>query len=199
MEPPLLLSLLTRCATLQMALGVLRHPLVMCTTLLVVMACRRALRACVTRQLWILAPSAPKALLGLHSGARAAVVASIALCSGLVLLLGQPLSVGGSGLLPGACSAASSQDRTQQRQWWANWPPWSALLLSRRSGTAGAAASSLAAAPQGVGIYPAHAPSLASLARSSLAACAALWPHPILVGLSRGLGLGLGRVRVALT
>ena len=44
-----------------MALVVLRHPLVMCTTLLVVMACRRALRACVTRQLWILAPSAPKA------------------------------------------------------------------------------------------------------------------------------------------
>ena len=180
-----------------MALVVLRHPLVMCTTLLVVMACRRALRACVTRQLWILAPSAPKALLELHSSVLgAAVVASIALCSGLVLLLGQPLSVGGSGLLPGACSASSSQDRTQQRQWWSNWqPPWSALSSSAGdAGTPGAAASSLAAAPtKGVGMYPTHAPSLASLARSSLVACAALWPHPILVGL-----LAQVRVRVRL-
>ena len=73
-----------------MALVVLHHPLVMCTTLLFVLACRRALRACVTRQLWIHAPSAPKALLELHSSVLgAAVVAVIALGAGLVLLLGQ--------------------------------------------------------------------------------------------------------------
>ena len=195
----------TRCATpMQMALVVLRHPLIMCMTLLVVMACRRALRACVTRQLWILAPSAPKALLELHSSVLgAAVVASIALGSGAVLLLGQPLSVGGSGLLPGACTASPSQDRTQQWQWWANWqPPWSALSSSGDAGAPDAAASSLAAAPtKGVDVYPAAAPSLASIARASLAACAALWPHPILVGLLAQVRVRVGvrvgvRVRV---
>lgn len=166
----------------QMALVVLHHPLVMCTTLLFVLACRRALRACVTRQLWIHAPSAPKALLELHSSVLgAAVVAVIAIGAGLVLLLGQPLSLsaGGGGLLQGACSAALTQSLTQ-RQWWTNWqPPWSALsVASEAAAAAGAAAASLAAAPA-----PAPAPSLASLGRSSLAAFTSLWPHPILVGL----------------
>jgi len=160
-----------------MALVLLHHPLVMCTTLLFVLACRRALRACVTRQLWIHVPSAPKALLELHSSVLgAAVVAVIALGAGLVLLLGQPLSAGGSGLLQGACSASLTQSSTE-RQWWANWqPPWSAVSLASDAVAAGAAASPLAAAPADV-------PSLASLGRSSLAAFAALWPHPILVGL----------------
>ena len=164
-----------------MALVVLHHPLVMCTTLLFVLACRRALRACVTRQLWIHAPSAPKALLELHSSVLgAAVVAVIALGAGLVLLLGQPLSAGSSRLLQGACSVV--KDSLTQRQWWANWqPPWSAVSLASEAAAAaagGAAASSPAAAPA-----PAPAPSLASLGRSSLAAFASLWPHPILVGL----------------
>ena len=163
-----------------MALVVLHHPLVMCTTLLFVLTCRRALRACVTRQLWIHAPSAPKALLELHSSVLgAAVVAVIALGAGLVLLLGQPLSAGGSGLLQGACSASLTQSPTSQRQWWASWwqPPWSAVsLASDTAAAAGAGASSLVAAH-------APTPSLASLGWSSLAAFAALWPHPILVGM----------------
>ena len=148
----------------QLALVVLHHPLVMCSTLLFVLACRRVLRS-ITRQLWVHAPSVPKALLELHASVLgAAVVAVLALGAGLVLLLGQPLSVGRNGLLQAECSVS------QARRW--------QYLVSWASAANddAASASPLAAAPR--------APSsLAAIGRSSLAAFASLWPHPILVGL----------------